>query len=132
MPVKGSDTDDEGPAKPAEAAAPRAKRRRSQPLKVANQIPQSRREEIEKALEDTSSTPKKWSRKDGPKYHRFLRKRISPGTVRQIEFDLLDVDIGESWPIPITVIHGARPGPVVTVLGALPVSYTHLTLPTKA
>ena len=119
MPVKGSDADDEGPAKPVEAAAPRAKRRRSQPLKVANQIPQSRREEIEKALEDTSSTPKKWSRKDGPKYHRFLRKRISPGTVRQIEFDLLDVDIGESWPIPITVVHGARPGPVVTVLGAL-------------
>ena len=98
MPVKGSDADDEGSAKPVEAAAPRAKRRRSQPLKVANQIPQSRRKEIEKALEDTSPTPKKWSRKDGPKYHQFLRKRISPGTVRQIEFDLLDVDIGESWP----------------------------------
>jgi len=102
-----------------EGAAPRPKRRRSQPLKVANQIPQSRRKQIEKALEDTQSTPKRWSRKDGPKYHRFLRKRIKPGTVRQIEFDLLDVDIGESWPIPITVVHGARPGPVVTVLGAL-------------
>ena len=102
-----------------EGAAPRSKRRRSQPLKVANQIPQSRRKEIEKALEDTRSTPKRWSRKDGPKFHRFLRKRIGPGTVRQIEFDLLDVDIGEAWPIPITVVHGARPGPVVTVLGAL-------------
>jgi len=102
-----------------EGAAPRPKRRRSQPLKVANQIPQSRRKEIEKALEDTQGTPKRWSRKDGPKFHRFLRKRIRPGTVRQIEFDLLDVDIGESWPIPITVVHGARPGPVVTVLGAL-------------
>ncbi|MCH2268562.1 succinylglutamate desuccinylase/aspartoacylase family protein [Candidatus Thalassarchaeum betae] len=119
MPAKRSDADDKGSAKPAEAAAPRAKRRRSQPLKVANQIPQSRRKEIEKALEDSSGTPKRWSRKDGPKYHRFLRKRISPGTVRQIEFDLLEVDIGESWPIPITVVHGARPGPVVTILGAL-------------
>ena len=102
-----------------EGAAPRPKRRRSQPLKVANQIPQSRRKEIEKALEDAQGTPKRWSRKDGPKYHRFLRKRIGPGKVRQIEFDLLDVDIGESWPIPITVVHGARPGPVVTLLGAL-------------
>ncbi|SVC36873.1 uncharacterized protein METZ01_LOCUS289727, partial [marine metagenome] len=46
---------------PAEAAAPRPKRRRSQPLKVANQIPQSRRKEIEKALEDTQGTPKRWS-----------------------------------------------------------------------
>lgn len=119
LPAKRSDADDKGSAKPAEAAAPRAKRRRSQPLKVANQIPQSRRKEIEKALEDSSGTPKRWSRKDGPKYHRFLRKRISPGTVRQIEFDLLEVDIGESWPIPITVVHGARPGPVVTILGAL-------------
>ena len=80
MPAKRSDADDKGSAKPAEAAAPRAKRRRSQPLKVANQIPQSRRKEIEKALEDSSGTPKRWSRKDGPKYHRFLRKRISPGT----------------------------------------------------
>ncbi len=119
MPAKRSDVDDKESAKPAEAAAPRAKRRRSQPLKVANQIPQSRRKEIEKALEDSSGTPKRWSRKDGPKYHRFLRKRINPGTVRQIEFDLLEVDIGESWPIPITVVHGARPGPVVTILGAL-------------
>ena len=102
-----------------EGAAPRPKRRRSQPLKVANQIPQSRRKEIEKALEDAQGTPKRWSRKDGPKYHRFLRKRIGPGKVRQIEFDLLDVEIGESWPIPITVVHGARPGPVVTLLGAL-------------
>ena len=72
-----------------EGAAPRPKRRRSQPLKVANQIPPSRRKEIEMALEDTQSTPKRWSRKNGPKYHRFLKKRISPGTVRQIEFDLL-------------------------------------------
>jgi len=119
LPAKRSDVDDKESAKPAEAAAPRAKRRRSQPLKVANQIPQSRRKEIEKALEDSSGTPKRWSRKDGPKYHRFLRKRINPGTVRQIEFDLLEVDIGESWPIPITVVHGARPGPVVTILGAL-------------
>ena len=69
-----------------EGAAPGPKRRRSQPLKVANQIPQSRRKEIEKALEDAQGTPKRWSRKDGPKYHRFLRKRIGPGKVRPVSY----------------------------------------------
>jgi hypothetical protein len=31
----------------------------------------------------------------------------------------MDIEIGESWPIPITVVHGARPGPVVTIIGAI-------------
>ena len=57
---------------------PRSKRRRFTPLKVANQIPKRRRKEIEKALEGSSGTPKKWSRQNGPKNHAFLRKRIPP------------------------------------------------------
>ncbi|DAC37875.1 MAG TPA: hypothetical protein D7H83_07360, partial [Candidatus Poseidoniales archaeon] len=98
---------------------PRAKRRRHQPIKVSNQIPTSRRKEIEKALEEPSSTPKSWSRTSGWKSHRIGRKLVKPGTIRQIEYDLMDIEIGESWPIPITVIHGSRPGPVVTLIGAL-------------
>ena len=31
----------------------------------------------------------------------------------------MDVEIGESWPIPVSVVHGSRPGPVVTLLGAV-------------
>ena len=98
---------------------PRAKRRRHEPIKVSNQIPNSRRKEIEKALEEPSSTPKTWARSNGWKSHRIGRKLVKPGTIRQIEYDLMDVEIGESWPIPITVVHGSRPGPVVTLIGAI-------------
>ena len=42
-----------------------------------------------------------------------------PGVVRTIPFDLIDTEIGESWSIPITVVHGTRPGPTVTLLGAV-------------
>ena len=75
--------------------------------------------EIEKALGEVAETPAKWSRNGGTKNHNFLKKRIKPGTIRHLEYDLLDVEIGESWPIPVSVVHGSRPGPVVTLLGAV-------------
>ena len=106
-------------ATPKESPAPRAKRRRHRPLKVANQLSQKRRKEIEKALGGKSSSPKKWARGLGSKTHLFDRKRIKPSTIRKLEFSLLDVEIGDSWPIPVTIIHGSRPGPVVTILGAV-------------
>ena len=112
------DTDDSGPPN-SEKPASRSKRRRFSPIKIANQIPKSRRREIEKAMEDVSGSPKKWSRGSGPMNHSFLRKRIKPGTIRNLQYDLLDVEIGESWPVPVTVLHGSRPGPVVTLLGAV-------------
>ena len=99
--------------------APRPKRRRYAPIKIANQIPMRRRKEIEKALGEVGGTPTKWSRKSGNKNHSFMRKRIKPGTIRHLDYDLLDVDIGESWPVPISIVHGSRPGPVVTLLGAV-------------
>ena len=99
--------------------APRKNRRRHKPLKVANQLSPKRRKEIEKAFERKSPSPKKWSRESGPKTHLFDRKRIKPGSIRKIDFNLLDVEIGDSWPIPVTIIHGSRPGPVVTILGAV-------------
>ena len=65
--------------------------------------------EIEKALGEVAETPAKWSRNGGTKNHNFLKKRIKPGTIRHLEYDLLDVEIGESWPIPVSVVHGSRP-----------------------
>ena len=79
---------------------PRAKKRRFAPIKIANQIPMKRRKEIEKALGEVGESPSKWSRKEGTKNHVFMRKRIKPGTIRHMEYELLAV------------------------------SYTHLTLPT--
>ena len=102
-----------------ESPPPRKNRRRHKPLKVANQLSPKRRKEIEKAFERKSPSPKKWSRESGPKTHLFDRKRIKPGSIRKIDFNLLDVEIGDSWPIPVTIIHGSRPGPVVTILGAV-------------
>ena len=98
---------------------PRAKKRRFAPIKISNQIPMNRRKEIEKALGEVGESPAKWSRKEGMKNHLFMRKRVKPGTIRHMEYELLDVEIGESWPVPISIIHGSRPGPVVTLLGAI-------------
>ena len=115
---------------------PRSKKRRFGPLKVANQIPKSRRLEIEKGLEKSSKLSNKWTRKVGVKTHNFLRKRIKPGEIRTIPFNLLDVKIGDSWPINVTVLHGVRPGPIVTLLGAIhgdelvgPLALTYLSGP---
>ena len=103
------------------------------PLKVSNQLTASRRKEIELALEDKSGSPKGWSRSTGVKQHRILRKRIKPGQIRTISFPLLESRMGNDWPTRLTVIHGARPGPVVTILGAIhgdelvgPLALTHL------
>jgi len=116
--VVADNTDDSDP-QDVKKRASRPKRRRFSPIKIANQIPQSRRKEIERALEDVPESPKKWSRGAGPLNHSFLRKRIKPETIRNLHYDLLDVDIGESWPVPVTILHGSRPGPVVTFLGAI-------------
>ena len=77
-----------------ESPPPRKNRRRHKPLKVANQLSPKRRKEIEKAFERKSPSPKKWSRESGPKTHLFDRKRIKPGSIRKIDFNLLDVEIG--------------------------------------
>ena len=99
--------DEESSEQPVPAQpAPRAKRRRYAPIKIANQIPKRRRMDLEKALGEVTETPAKWSRNGGTKNHNFLKKRIKPGTIRHIEYDLLDVDIGESWPVPVSVVHG--------------------------
>ena len=97
----------------------RASKRRRSPLKVVNQIPKRRRREIEDASEEKSSSPEAWSRKSGQKNHKIERRMTKPGVVRTIPFDLIDTEIGESWSIPITVVHGTRPGPTVTLLGAV-------------
>jgi len=89
-------------------------------LKVSNQIPKERRAKIERSLSNHKGKKRsEWDRAGGVKQHRFLKKRIKPGTIRKIKMPLLDVTMGDDWATPVTVIHGARPGPVVTVTGAV-------------
>ena len=89
-------------------------------VRVAHELSRPRRAKIKKALEEHESEARpEWDR--GVKWGdiRLFRKRIKPGTMRTIHVPLLDVELGDSWPIPVTVIHGVRPGPLVTILGGL-------------
>ena len=93
--------------------------KRTKTLKVSNQIPRKRRREIERALDAHEPARPEWDRLSGAKQHRFFRKRIKPGTIRHIELPLLDVKLGDSWPTPVTIIHGNRPGPTITITGGV-------------
>jgi len=103
-------------------------------VRVAVEMPKSRRMAIEEAM--ASHQPEdhpEWDRGADWGDVRFYRKRIKPGTLRTVELPLLEVELGDSWPIPVTILHGVRPGPTVTVLGAIhgdeltgPSACTHL------
>ncbi|MDE0574820.1 MAG: succinylglutamate desuccinylase/aspartoacylase family protein [Candidatus Poseidoniales archaeon] len=107
MPEKGDDK--------KETARPK----RTKTLKVSNQIPPKRRREIERALDAHEPGRPEWDRLSGAKQHRFFGKRIKPGFIRQIEFPLLDVKLGDAWSTPVTIIHGRRPGPTITITGGV-------------
>ena len=111
--------EEEGPLDPHEYDPPKVAKRRTKTLKVSTQIPPKRRKEIAKALESHEQGRPDWDRVSGAKQHRMLGKRIKPGTIRQIKFPLLDVTMGDAWPTTVTVIHGRRPGPVVTIIGGV-------------
>ena len=74
-------------------------------VRVAHELSRPRRAKIKKALEEHESEARpEWDR--GVKWGdiRLFRKRIKPGTMRTIHVPLLDVELGDSWPIPVTVI----------------------------
>ena len=87
-------------------------------VRVAHELPKTRRLAIKKALaEHESEARPEWDRTSEWKEIRFMRKRIKTGEMRTIEMPLLNVEMGDSWPIPVTIFHGVRPGPVVTIIG---------------
>ncbi len=97
----------------------KSRSKKTRKMKVSNQIPAKRRREIERALDAHDPARPEWDRVSGAKQHRFFGKRIKPGSIRQIEFPLLDVNLGDSWPTPVTIIHGNRPGPTITITGGV-------------
>lgn len=103
-------------------------------VRVAHELPKRRRMAIEEAMEahKTEDRPE-WDRVSHWGDIRFNRKRIKPGTLRTVHLPLLNVSLGDEWPIPVTIIHGARPGPCITVIGGIhgdeltgPSACTHL------
>ena len=100
---------------------------------MSNQLPRSRRKKVEKALEDGVNPKGSPRSKKKPKIHRFARNRVKVGTMRTVRFPLLETEMGDPWPVRVTVIHGSKPGPVLTLLGAVhgdeligPMALTHL------
>ena len=103
-------------------------------VRVAHELPKRRKIAIEEAMKahQTEDRPD-WDRSSEWGDIRFFRKRIKPGTLRTVSLPLLDVSLGDPWPVPVTVIHGSRPGPCITVLGGIhgdeltgPSACTHL------
>ena len=112
------------------AKKPKAKKK----VRVAHELPKRRRNAIQEAmaahkLEDRPE----WDRTAKWTSTRFYRKIIKPGTMRTVHLPLLETDLGDSWPIPVTILHCIRPGPVITILGGVhgdeltgPSTCTHL------
>ena len=89
-------------------------------VRVAHELPKRRRMAIEEAMKEhqTEDRPE-WDRTSEWGDIRFYRKRIKPGTLRTVHLPLLNVSLGDAWPIPVTIIHGSRPGPCITVIGGI-------------
>ncbi|HIF16159.1 MAG TPA: succinylglutamate desuccinylase/aspartoacylase family protein [Candidatus Poseidoniales archaeon] len=112
----------------------RPQKKAKKTIRVAHEMSADRRKEIKLALKEHESEHRdEWDRSSGQKSHVIMRKRVKPGQMRTMMVNLLDVEIGDAWPIPITVIHGSRPGPVVTITGGIhgdeltgPSACTHL------
>ena len=131
-----ADREEEEKAAAADKGKKSSKKKKSvkKTVRVAHEMSADRRKEIKKALKEHDAGRRdEWDRSSGQKNHSIIRKRVKPGQMRTIMIDLLEVDMGESWPIPVTVIHGRRPGPVVTITGGIhgdeltgPSACTHL------
>ena len=112
------------------AKKPKAKKK----IRVAHELPRKRKNAIQEAmaahkLEDRPE----WDRTAKWTSARFYRKIIKPGTMKTVHLPRLETDLGDSWPIPGTILHGIRPGPVITILGGVhgdeltgPSTCTHL------
>ncbi len=98
----------------------RGKKVKKTKIRVAHELPKRRKMAIQEALaaHQTEDRPE-WDRGAEWSNIRLFRKIVKPGTIRTIPVPLLEVDLGDPWPIPVTVIHGIRPGPTITVLGGI-------------
>ena len=98
----------------------RGKKVKKTKVRVAHELPKRRKMAIQEALaaHQTEDRPE-WDRSADWGNVRIFRKIVKPGTIRTISVPLLEVDLGDPWPIPVTVIHGIRPGPTITVLGGI-------------
>ena len=110
------------------------KSKKSKRVRIAHELSRRRRKVIEKALAEHKSEDRtEWDRNADWTDCKFYRKTIKRGTIRTIDLPLLEVSLGDPWATPVTIIHGSRPGPTITILGGMhgdeltgPSACTHL------
>ena len=89
-------------------------------VRLAHELPKRRKIAIQEALAAHQAEDRPdWDRTADWGNIKMFRKTIKTGTIRTVLLPLLEVDLGDPWPIPITVIHGVRPGPTITILGGI-------------
>ena len=78
-------------------------------VRLAHELPKRRKIAIQEALaaHQTEDRPE-WDRSANWGNIKLFRKTIKPGSIRTISLPLLEVDLGDPWPIPVTVLHGVR------------------------
>ena len=111
-----------------------ARKTKRKPVRIAHELSRTRRKAIEKALAEHQIEDRtEWDRNADWSDFRFYRKLVKRGTIRTIDLPLLEVSIGDPWSTSVTVIHGRRPGPTITILGGMhgdeltgPSACTHL------
>lgn len=88
-------------------------------IRVSHEMSAERKKAIKDAMKEKKTSKPEWDRINEPSDYIFNRKRVKPGTIRTIKLNLLKVSIGDSWPTSVCVLHGKRPGPVITITGAI-------------
>ena len=79
----------------------RGKKVKKTKVRVAHELPKRRKMAIQEALaaHQTEDRPE-WDRGAEWGNVRIFRKIVKPGTIRTISVPLLEVDLGDPWPIP--------------------------------
>lgn len=88
-------------------------------IRVSHEMSAERKKAVKDAMKTKKTSKPEWDRINEPSDYKFNRKRIKPGEIRTIKLNLLKVTLGDSWPTSVCILHGKRPGPVITITGAI-------------
>ncbi len=88
-------------------------------VRISHEMSAERKKAVKDAMKDQEISKPEWDRINVSSEYKFNRKKVKPGEIRTIKLNLLKVSIGDSWPTSVCILHGKRPGPVVTIIGAI-------------
>ena len=88
-------------------------------IRVSHEMSAERKKAVKDAMKEKKIPKPEWDRINQPSDYIFNRKRVKPGQIRTIKLNLLKVTLGDSWPTSVCILHGKRPGPVITITGAI-------------